>query len=706
MTTFLNHTTSSQRLKILLFLGALQILAYYFVGSILTPHSCSVACPQPDTLLYCQSAKQIALGQPFVFSPGEVPSTGCTSHLYPFLLAIPYLLGMKGATLLLGGFLLNAVFYMAFLYAWHHIFESLLDDDRAKLCAAILLGLFGQSACCAFGQTDTGLIMAVTAGVFAAWLKGRRVLFAILLAISPWCRPEGMMLVVGFGFVFVCSFIRLFVLSSARPRQAAPSQCSLGRLFVDSFVRWDVLAVAVAALSTVGVFVFNYFLTGQIQFHSVEFKGYFGNRPFADAAWATLSDFFVMIRQLAFGQPGGSATRATFAIPFLGAFFAWLGVLFFDWRKKTVHLAGWILAGLLGFLSVASGGWQGTNVDRYLAWLLPTGLVFVSSGIMQISAWTDGKVRWETIAAFAMAFQCAGTVAALSLFGSAARIVQLDYETVVSMNDALADREGEVGGPLAVGYAYLLDGRRIFHLAGLYSPAFRSRDTTCNLEVVKHEPENRFAYWLSRSPKPMLGIWDASSLGSEQVFQGLNKFSLWKTDWTLLDAALRPVSTNAPIAGLALVDSIDVGYLKDEARTSFMVNYRLPGLSYLAFAMDGECDGTRLVDVGRPVIGWSEMCVRLKSGQDAVGIARVTAKAEKVCATLYSPAEKLSLKKESRLNIFVNGESVTSVQATLDDGDGRFTEIAFRIPGHAIKSDTSLVQIYGDHLAFGYWFYQ
>ena len=208
MTTFLNHTTTSQRLKILLFLGALQILAYYFVGSMLTPRPFSVACPQPDTLLYCQSAKQIALGQPFVFSPGEAPSTGCTSHLYPFLLAVPYLLGLKGATLLLGGFLLNAVFYMAFLYAWHHIFESLLSDDRAKLCATVLLGLFGQSACCAFGQTDTGLIMAVTAGAFAAWLKDRRLVFGILLALSPWCRPEGMMLIAAFGFVFVCSFIR------------------------------------------------------------------------------------------------------------------------------------------------------------------------------------------------------------------------------------------------------------------------------------------------------------------------------------------------------------------------------------------------------------------------------------------------------------------------------------------------------------------
>ena len=122
--------------------------------------------------------------------------------------------------------------------------------------------------------------------------------------------------------------------------------------------------------------------------------------------------------------------------------------------------------------------------------------------------------------------------------------------------------------------------------------------------------------------------------------------------------------------------------------------------------MDGECDGTRLVDVGRPVIGWADMRVRLKPGADAVVVVRMAAKAEGVRANMYAPAEKMSLKKETRLNVFVDGEQVASVQATLDDGDGKFSEVAFRIPGSAIKGDTSLVQIFGDHLAFAYWFYQ
>ena len=44
------RTTPSQRLKILLFLGGLQILAYYFVGSMLTPRP---AVRQFD-LCFCQ----------------------------------------------------------------------------------------------------------------------------------------------------------------------------------------------------------------------------------------------------------------------------------------------------------------------------------------------------------------------------------------------------------------------------------------------------------------------------------------------------------------------------------------------------------------------------------------------------------------------------------------------------------------------------
>ena len=702
------RTTPSNRLAILLFLGALQILTYYFVGSMLTPRPFSVALPQPDTLLYCQSAKQIAHGQPFIFSPGEAPSTGCTSHLYPFLLAVPYLLGMHGAKLLLGGFILNAFLYLAFLYAWHHIFEELLDDDRARLCATILLGLFGQSACCAFGQTDTGLIMAVTAGAFAAWLKNRRILFGILLALSPWCRPEGMMLIAAFGFVFVCSFIRLFVCSSNRPRQPGASHENHSSLVsrLSSLVHGDSIAVCVAALSAVGVFVFNYFLTGQCQFHSIEFKGHFVNLPISDAVWATITDSISMLRQLAFGQPAGSATRATFAIPFLGAVFCWVGILRFNWRRGGTPLSGWLFSCLVSLVSVASGGMQGMNFDRYIAWFLPTGLIFVSFGIVQVADWMGDRGRWETVALLVVVFQFAGTVSALSWFAAASRHGQLTYETFCSAETAIDEGKDSWGGPGSVGGAYLLEGRRTFHLSGYYSPAFRSPDQICNAEILKHEPENRFKYWLSTNRKPMLGVFDATSLVGEQIFQGLNGFSLWKTDWTRLDAARTPCATNSPVAGMTLADSVDVGFLKDEKRTKFAVNYRLPGLSYLAFAMDGECDGTRIVDVGRPVIGWSEMCVRLKPGQDSVVIVRIAVKAEKVRANLYASAETLSLKKESRLNVFVDEKPVTSVQATLDDGDGRFSEISFRIPGSAIKGDTSFVQIYGDHLAFGYWFYQ
>ena len=613
------RTTPSQRLKILLFLGGLQILAYYFVGSMLTPRPFSVACPQPDTLLYCQSAKQIALGQPFVFSPGEAPSTGCTSHLYPFLLAVPYLLGMKGATLLLGGFILNALLYLAFLYAWHHIFEELLEDDRAKLCASVLLGLFGQSACCAFGQTDTGLIMAVTAGVFAAWLKNRRLLFGILLALSPWCRPEGMMLIVGFGFVFVCSFIRSFVLSSARPRQAGSSHKGNSSLFThhSSLANGDFIAVCIAALSAAGVFIFNYFLTGQFQFHSVEFKGYFGNLPLADAIWTFFSDFSAMLRQLALGQPEGSSIRATISIPFLGALFSWIGVFAFDWRKRGLQLAGWLFACLISLFSVSSGGWQGSNFDRYIAWLLPTGITFVSQGVVRVADWTKGLVRWEAAAVLVLAFQGVGAVATLGWFGQFSTSSQLGYEVFSDINAALRGA-GEIGIVNYSGGAYLFDGRRLRHLTGFYSPAFRTRDIVSNVEVLKHESYNRFVYWLATDHKPMLGIWNATPLTTNQVFQGLNKFSLWKANWTLLDIALKPVSTNAPLSGLTLADSVDVGYLKDEKRAEFAVNYRLPGLSYLAFAMDGECDGTRLVDVGRPVIGWADMRVRLRPGADAV----------------------------------------------------------------------------------------
>ena len=127
----LDQLTSKKNLAaIMLCIGLMQVAVYYLAGTLASPDG-SMAVPQPDTLLYCQAARRIAEGHPFSFSEGAAACTGTTSILYPFILAIPYLLGAKGDALLAAGFILNAIFYLMFLLGWAKALKVWLEKPPA-----------------------------------------------------------------------------------------------------------------------------------------------------------------------------------------------------------------------------------------------------------------------------------------------------------------------------------------------------------------------------------------------------------------------------------------------------------------------------------------------------------------------------------------------------------------------------------------------
>ena len=58
-----------------------------------------VVMPLDDAYIHFQYAHQIAVGQPYVYNPGLPPTSGATSFLYPYLLALGDLLGFRGLNL-------------------------------------------------------------------------------------------------------------------------------------------------------------------------------------------------------------------------------------------------------------------------------------------------------------------------------------------------------------------------------------------------------------------------------------------------------------------------------------------------------------------------------------------------------------------------------------------------------------------------------
>src|SRR5204862_780193 len=59
-----------------------------------------LAPPLDDTFIHFQYARQLAAGHPFQYNTSDLPSSGDSAFIYPFLLAPAYLLGMDRVSLM------------------------------------------------------------------------------------------------------------------------------------------------------------------------------------------------------------------------------------------------------------------------------------------------------------------------------------------------------------------------------------------------------------------------------------------------------------------------------------------------------------------------------------------------------------------------------------------------------------------------------
>ena len=661
----------SRFVKIALCVGMLQIAGYYLSGSIADADS-MMSAAQPDTLLYCQAARRIAEGHPFSFSHGEPVSTGTTSVLYPFVLSVPYAFGAKGDALLLAGFVLNALFYLLFLAGWTRVFCDLFESSILRFASILLLALSPQPAYCALAQSDIGLWMALS-GLFAsAFFSKKTVVYAVLLALGPWIRPEGMVLLLVF-----CAYAAW----SRRKR--------------------DIVAALAGVASACGVFVFNHILTGKAQFSSVANKGYFITLGFPEAVYHTVSDMVRISKEFVFGM-SELPPRMFFLISLLGTFFVICGIFSHVWRgERAWKLGVFIIAGLGGLAMVAMSGWQNTNLDRYLAWSVPLVVLFLAEGAVAVGhKIADANVRrflvflpsaYAACASLVMFFVYAGScrnVALLCKFGRAC--------------ESIMPEGASIGGSSCCGVAYEFTDRRFAHLPGIYSPEFQARNLLSAIEVLKNEPNTRFDYWLLK-PETGFGS-EYMTISSDSVAVGPVGWELRKTKWNAFDNA-----SAIPECGQdkRFVARVDVGYEKEEEAAAYRVENRYEYAPFDPVLKTGtSADGGKpMVEVARMIAGFDEMTVPLECSKDARVVMRTFSSCDVVSKGVFDRASvKYQVDNPARLNLSVNGVIVGEVSYSCSTNG--ISDVAFDIPGSAITTTPCSIAFLGDHITCGYWFYQ
>lgn len=670
--------TPKNLIALMLCVGLVQIAAYYFAAAMIRPEG-GLAIGHPDTPLYCQAARRIAEGVPFSYSEGTAASTGTTSVLYPFVLAVPYLIGFRGDSLLTGGFLLNAAFYLVFLAGWGavvlHVFAN---RPYAQITAAVLIAFFGQSASCALVQTDIGLWMAVSAFLIWGLVAERRGVFIPLLLVAPWVRPEGMVVVVSFGVVLAC------------------------RMFARREFRWvDWLVFCGGVVSVLGVFALNLALTGHAQFASVVGKGYFTGLTFAQAVYAAMGDLMELLKAYLLGLPS-SLPRNLIFLPLLGAVTLWLGVWGHDWRRFTWREGVVLLAFAGSAWTVSTSSLQDKNLDRYLAWGFPIILLFIAEGCEFVAKRSASRLGRALLASLNCGFTVVMAIAFICIFHFSADRADR-HRAFAARCEQIMEKGRSVGVWSEAEIAYEFSSRRLAHLCGVYSPEFLTKTAPGVFEILKREPKTRFDYYFfSFMDDPACFSGAERVLLPKQVLMGPDGHELRRTDWQAFDLAEK-----VPVApkGKILCDRVDVAYEKEEESHEYglITNYHMP--EFRPFIQTGKLRDSTIVEGGRVVFGGDEMTVHAQSGKDLhivmrtypehrVGYSRMLSGA----SYLFSAAGKITM------NLAVNGRLVGNT--TVEVGTNGFSDVAFSIPGSGITSDNPRIAFLGDHIACGYWFYQ
>ncbi len=669
-------------IRLAICLGIVQMAFYYLAG--ITAGQGTMACPQPDTLLYCQAARRIAEGHPFSFAAGSAVSSGTTSILYPFLLAIPYLLGLTGTRLLLGGFLLNACCYLVFLGGWTRAFTSFLERGPAQLLATLLLALAAQPAFCAASQSDIGLWLAAS-GLFAGALAARRrSIYGTLLILGPWIRPEGMVVIIAFALIFATVLV-----FAKQTRKSVP--------FFSP--RRDGLVLALAILSMAGVFAFNWALTGHAQFSSVAFKGYFKQMPFADAVGRTATDFLKIAKAYLFGLVPMPSLRDFVFLPILSSFFIWLGVFFHPWKnQRALPLALMLLAALGGMATVAQSGWEGTNFDRYLVWALPLVILFLAEGAHLFG--TRARLSFPLLPGWVcLLFAIGCTAVAFCNFHQANVLTDLSRRFATEVNAQLP-KTATLGSFSSAGLVYEMGDRAYRHLSGIYSPEFFVKTPSAVLEILKTHPELRFDYWLlaPKSATSDFGAWTDDICG-KNLLTGPNGLEVRKANWDAFDSAVQPYVKLA--TNLTLVAQVDVGDEASERSAKYEIFDRYGRHPEDAFTLIDKLNGRTLIDAGRLLVGGDTFTIPLRVNKEATVVMRTYPKHQ---VTHVHGTSTYEFANPLLLNVIVN--DITLPPVSVAYATNGFSDVSFQIPAQAIQKSPCRISVLGDHISCGYWFYQ
>jgi len=665
-----------------------------------------LAAPLDDSYIHFQYARQISRGHFFEFTDGSGFSTGCTSLLYPVLLAPFFIVGFGGVKIILIALALGlgclvASSLLLFLSGRE------LAGEEAGLLVSLLFLCNGNLVWQYLSGMETGLFATlILAGLYCLILwersnRGKHLgLGMALFSLASLTRPEGLALLL----------IALVLVTGRSLRRHGAGVSALLYLFLLPFLFY-LLAVRISSgtFETAGVlaksvgaapyYTFWEKIAKLVDNFTLIFTGYYrglGHNFFPDGSMAPFFPAGALYPFLLF--PPGSLILAGIGVV--------AGISTGDEKiRRMIRLIGFLLFG--GLLSVTNSEVVEAHYFRYLGPFQPLFLLLVVVGIREIAGLFRERSRgiFRTAGIGLVLFAVPSIFYWAYIYGeNASDIFEQHRRTSWWIKDATPG--DAVIGVTDTGVIGYFSNRRIYDFVGLTTPNqarhWRSGIGSAFERLERLPPDKRPDYIVSF---PFL-FGEMNFLGEPVHWAPLqknlttmgNQFVVYRQEWSLLHSGDLPID---PPEGLHLVDSLDVADLEDEHVHGYSwreAAERHKGWMHpnpRNFFHKAAAENRTVADGGRLLSGIERFTIQIPRGGEILLVARMKAKRKAVA------------------NVFMNGKSVGRLEVPGSEKDS-WQEPRIRIPPDVVQKGNNEVEIRFERdrsssltlVACHYWFFQ
>ncbi len=351
--------------------------------------------PLDDVYIHFQYARQMASGQPYVYNPGQPPTSGATSFIYPYVLALGYLLGFQALRLSLWAMIVGALALAGSLWLVYRLLKAYDAPDWLAVLTALIFGLTGAVNWHFMSGMETGLMTLFTLATLYAVVTQSVAGFAISASLLALVRPEGGALaLIGAGAMLVQAW-------AAREARVQRS-------------RWWLLLVPVLAIFVQPVV--NLLVTGSAVATGNSAKSILGSVPFYwdEALRRILENFLRMWGEFITGASPREGLYLPYLVGPLALVFLVGGLVRRRYRIVNSMLILWLLAGTAAVATLDTAFW---HFKRYQMPLMA--MLFPVAGWALNHVLVTLRARRAALLRYAVAGLMAAGLAVALLIGAA-----------------------------------------------------------------------------------------------------------------------------------------------------------------------------------------------------------------------------------------------------------------------------------------------